>query len=144
MADCTCSDRYYQAQVHAEGCPSLLSKAPDNPTNAIQPDLIERQFERLIKIEDVLNNGAERADDPECHPLYPQAVAARQILREHITTLQAQRDALREALEAMPDYIEVFRLMRATGKNGRVPQASAVADCIEEIRSKALSHREGE
>ena len=58
------------------------------PPLPIQPDLIERQFERLNAIEDALANGAERGDDPECHPLYPQAVAARQILREHITTLE--------------------------------------------------------
>ncbi len=45
----------------------------------------------------------------------------------------------RGALEAMPDYIEVFRLMRDTGKTNRAGQAAAVAERIEEIRSKALS-----
>ena len=73
MADCTCSDRYYQAQVHAEGCPSLLSKAPDNHTNAIQPDLIERLCDRT----------PSRLGSLLINPDGPEAA-------DYITTLQAQ------------------------------------------------------
>ena len=52
---------------------------------------------------------------------------------------QATRIAeLEGALEMMPDEIEVFRLMRASGKTSRSAQARAVGDRIEEIRSKAL------
>ena len=62
------------------------------------PDLIERQFERLRKVENALANGAHYADDPECHPLYPCAVAARQILEKRISTLTAALFKTRNAL----------------------------------------------
>jgi hypothetical protein len=59
---------------------------------------------RLQAVEDVLANGARNADDPECHPLYPQAVAARQILHARLT-------ALREEIERKGLHVERERIL---------------------------------
>ncbi len=74
----------------------------DRPTldHGEDDGLVERQIERLKRVEDALANGAQRADDPACHPLYPQAVAARQILAARI---EQDRETIRELREAMAD-----------------------------------------
>ena len=69
-------------------------------------ELVERQFARLREIEDALANGARRADDPECHPLYPQAVAARQILEKEFARLATPTAPIGE--EPSEEYEEVF------------------------------------
>jgi hypothetical protein len=60
--------------------------------------LVERQIERLKEVETALANGAYFADEARCHPLYPHAVAARQILD---TTLKAQASRIAEKDEAL-------------------------------------------
>jgi hypothetical protein len=56
-----------------------------------------------------------------------------------ITTLRAQpNERLREALEGMPDEIEVWRIMQRTGGK-RIDMARAVADRIKSICDSALS-----
>jgi hypothetical protein len=68
-------------------------------------ELVERQIERIRAVEDLLAGGAYYADDDECHPMYPQLVAARQILTTQIAALHAEiadRDArLAEAVGTM-------------------------------------------
>lgn len=66
-------------------------------------NLIERQFERLREIEIALANGAHFADEAQCHPLYPHAVAARQILEARISTLTAEVEAMRLAGNELAD-----------------------------------------
>lgn len=72
-------------------------------------ELIERQFARLEEVEDVLANGAIFADEPCCHPLYPHAVAARQILQREFATATSHIEMLTEALEMSDAHIRLMQ-----------------------------------
>lgn len=92
------SDTRRMAETGTGSVRSTGSAVPNgqspNPIPSSELDaLVERQFDRLRAVERALANGADYADDPECHPLYPHAVAARQVLEKEITSLRNQLTA---------------------------------------------------
>jgi hypothetical protein len=118
----TPNGEWISVQYHPDGDWSVARECNTAAPIDEDAELIERQFARLKEVEDVLLNGARFADDPECHPLYPHAVAARQILEKHIANRLSSNVGLREALEAERAAIVAF--LRSEGEAARHAQAS--------------------
>lgn len=74
---------------------AMIAAAPASPSRPSpspeQREVVARQFERIKSIERALANGADRADNPECHPCYPTLVAARQTLEREFAALYPDR-----------------------------------------------------
>jgi hypothetical protein len=69
-------------------------------------EIVAYHLATLSQVEDMLANGAHYGDDPECHPLYPNAVAARQFLAKHIEQQAATIAELRDRTKLLADELD--------------------------------------